>query len=316
MQIDNFFSLYATEAECKQYFKEEREAAGIICRKCKGSHHYWISSVSRWQCKKCRSAISLKCGTVMENSNLPYKKWLWAIYFMSLTKKGFFALKMQRLLRHKRYEPIWCLMHKLRISMGNRDAHYKLNDFVEMDEGFFAGIRKKNTTESLEVKPVKELDRQVKVIVAVSSTPIPAHLHKKGKPKTKPGYLKMNVVEALAKVDISYEAQKMVSKTAEVITDGKTSYRVLKEFTKKHTAIIVEDKAKVATVLPWVHIAISNAKKKILGLHHHVNNRYMQNYLNEFCFKFNRRNFGVGLFNRLVISAISGAWFSTAANSG
>ena len=38
----------------------------------------------------------------MENSNLGYKLWLWGLYFMSLTKKGFSALEMQRLLRHKR----------------------------------------------------------------------------------------------------------------------------------------------------------------------------------------------------------------------
>ena len=191
--------------------------------------------------------------------------------------------------------------------MGNRDDKYQLNGFIEMDEGFFEGHRKKNE-DTLIPKPVKQLDRQVKAIVAVSTTPVITGETKKGRPVTKPGYLKMNIVKALAKDDIAYEAKKMVDKDATVITDGKTSYRTLKDICKLHTAII-KDKTQVAKIFPWVHTAISNAKRKLLGLHHHVNDRYMQNYLNEFCYKFNRRYFGIKLFDRLVVAAISSAWY-------
>ena len=91
----------------------------------------------------------------MENSNLSYRVWLWALYFMSLTKKGFSALEMQRLVRHKRYEPIWLSMQKIRISMGHRDAKYTLDGFIEMDEGFFEGHRKKSEEDFIS-QPVKE----------------------------------------------------------------------------------------------------------------------------------------------------------------
>ena len=220
MKVDNFFARYSTEAGCKQYFKEQREGAGIVCRKCGSSYHYWIASLNRWQCKKCRHPTTLKTGTVMENSNLGYKVWLWGLYFMSLTKKGFSALEMQRLLGYKRYEPIWGMMQKIRISMGSRDEKYQLDGFIEMDEGFFEGHRKKEE-DGLITKPAKELDRQVKAIVAVSTTPVVTGEIKKGHPVTKPGYLKMNVVQSLAKNDIAYEAEKMVDKDATVITDGK-----------------------------------------------------------------------------------------------
>lgn len=43
--------------------------------------------------------------------------------------------------------------------------------------------------------------------------------------------------------------------------------------------------------LPWVHTMISNSKKMLLGVHHSVGEKYLQNYLNEFCYKLNRRNF-------------------------
>lgn len=308
MSVDDFFTSYSTEVSCKQYFKSQRESAGIVCRKCSSSSHYWIASLNRWQCKKCRHSTTLKCGTVMENSNLGYKTWLWGLYFMSLTKKGFSALEMQRLLGHKRYEPIWGMMQKIRIAMGNRDEKYLLDGFIEMDEGFFEGHRK-NEDDTLAAKRVKELDRQVKAIVAVSTKPIVTGKSKKGHPVTKPGYLKMSVVNSLSKNDITYEAAKMVDKNATVVTDGRTSYRTLKDICKVHTEIVLSDKTKVSKIFPWVHTAISNAKKKLLGLHHHVKNVYMQNYLNEFCYKFNRRYFGIKLFDRVMVAAISNAWY-------
>ena len=308
MRIDNFFTAYAEEANCKKFFKEQREAAGIVCRRCGGVTHYWIESLSRWQCKACRHSMTLKCGTVMENSNLGYRVWLWSLYFMSLTKKGFSALELQRLVSHKRYEPIWGLMQKIRMTMGHRDEKYLLDGFIEMDEGFFEGHRKK-AEEGLIVSTVKELDRQVKAIVAVSTTPVLINDHKPGRPFTKPGYLKMSVVESLSKTDIDHAAKKMVAQTATVQTDGKTAYRTLKNICQMHVPIIIADKKKVAKIFPWVHTAISNAKKKLLGLHHHVKDEYMQNYLNEFCYKFNRRHAGIKLFDRLIVAAISSPWY-------
>jgi hypothetical protein len=62
---------------------------------------------------------------------------------MSLTKKGFSALEMQKLVGHKRYEPIWLIMQKIRISMGTRDEKYSLDGIIERDEGFFEGHRKR-----------------------------------------------------------------------------------------------------------------------------------------------------------------------------
>lgn len=62
---------------------------------------------------------------------------------MSLTKKGFSALEIQRLIKHKRYEPIWLMMQKIRISIVQRDEKYQLDGYIEMDEGFFEGHRKK-----------------------------------------------------------------------------------------------------------------------------------------------------------------------------
>ena len=64
------------------------------------------------------------------------------------------------------------------------------------------------------------------------------------------------------------------------------------EFTKETTV----------NTLKWLHIAISNAKRTLLGIHHKIKGKYLQNYLNVFCYKLNRRYFGDKLFDRLLVA--------------
>ncbi len=52
--------------------------------------------------------------------------------------------------------------------------------------------------------------------------------------------------------------------------------------------------------LPWVHIIIGNLKKFLNGTYHGVSSRYLQEYLNEFCYRFNRRSWGFELPYRLL----------------
>ena len=53
---------------------------------------------------------------------------------------------------------------------------------------------------------------------------------------------------------------------------------------------------------------ISNAKRNFLGIHHSMKKEYLQNYLNEFCYKTNRR-YSNNLFDRLMIASVEDAWY-------
>ena len=57
--------------------------------------------------------------------------------------------------------------------------------------------------------------------------------------------------------------------------------------------------------LPWVHIAISNAKRQLLNSYHNIKPEFLQAYVDEFCYKFNRRYFGEALFGRLLVASVS-----------
>ena len=70
------------------------------------------------------------------------------------------------------------------------------------------------------------------------------------------------------------------------------------------------DKSKSAKLFPWVNRTISNAKKSFLGTYHNaMNDKFMQNYLDEFCYKFNRRYFGENLYERLLLATLKNTWY-------
>ena len=131
MKLTQFLKHYDTEQKCVDFFKSHREHQGISCIKCNSVSLRWISTRRCWTCNECNYRLGLRKATVMENSKLSYRNWLTCLYLMVLTKKGFSALEMQSILGHKRYEPIWLMMHKIRIQMGQRDNLYKLDGFVE-----------------------------------------------------------------------------------------------------------------------------------------------------------------------------------------
>lgn len=95
----------------------------------------------------------------MENSNLPFRTWYLAMFFMSFTKKGMSAKEMQRQLNHKRYNTIWSLMHRIRNAMGNRDNLYLLDGMVEYDEAYFVKV----TPENIKLKRGKGSQRFWKI---------------------------------------------------------------------------------------------------------------------------------------------------------
>ena len=54
-----------------------------------------------------------------------------------------------------------------------------------------------------------------------------------------------------------------------------------------------------------LHIAISNAKRLLLDVYHDITPGYLQNYLDDFCYKFIRRRFGDALFDKLMVASLA-----------
>jgi hypothetical protein len=148
MNIFSFTTHFGSEESCREHFKSERDKIGVVCKNCGHEHHYWIKSRESYECKKCRRRTSLRSGTIMQNSNLPFLVWYKTIFLLTATKKGFSSKEIQKQLGLKRYEPVWAMVHKLRKAMGKRDDLYTLEGMIEMDEGYF-------TVESTELEKSK-----------------------------------------------------------------------------------------------------------------------------------------------------------------
>ena len=301
MSLISFISEFPDEQSCKNKFKEYRDQAGVVCAKCNGTQHYWKSDKEQYECKKCKTRTTLKSGTVLHKSKLPYRYWFITMYLLTSTKKSFSAKEIQRQLGHKRYAPIWHMVHKLRKTMGTRDEEYVLAGRIELDEGYFSTEIPAEEKD----KPLKRgrgSQKKSKVIVMAESEVVESP--KPGKKPRRVGYLKMKVIDDLTTETINKCVKELASDATEVDTDDSTSYTEIKNYIPNHNSQVIP-KDKVGEILPWVHIAISNAKRQLLNTYHDIKPEYLQSYLDEFCYKFNRRYFGESLFNRLLFASVS-----------
>ena len=314
MKLLDFFKHYPDESSCKLAFKDYRERSGVICKKCGGDSHWWLTSKEQYECKKCHFRMSLKSGTVLENSKLPFQYWFVAMHLMSSTKKSLSALELQRQIGHKYYEPIWAMMHKIRRVMSQRDELYQLKNQVELDEGFYSiGFTLETdefTGKKEELKRGKGSQKKAKVLVMASFDKVaPKDFNpKKYKTASRLKYIKMKVIDDLEAETINQQTVKNIDLQARVYTDGYKSFNKLPLIIKQHCKYNMSfDKAD--KVLPWVHKAITNSKNLLKAIHHCVWHEYLQNYLDEFCYKHNRRYFGTNVFERVLIAAVTFTWF-------
>ena len=309
MNIIEFTEKFKDEKSCRMYLKAQREKEGITCKKClEITKHYWLGAVEKWQCSKCNSRTNLRAGTIMEKSKMSVYKWFLAIHLMSSIKKPFSALEMQRQLGHKFYEPVLDMVNKIRATMGNRDNRYKLKGCVEIDEGFFevVNLDKKDSLgnvieEKKKVKQGRGSDKRSVLVMVESAKVEQKSKHKKDRVM---GYVKMIVMDDLSGSGINYEVAKNIDSNATVLTDKYKGYSKIDKLVHKHESMVVPSK-KADKMLPWVHTIIANAKRQLLGVHHSVGTDNLQNHLNEFCYKLNRRNFTTDLFDRILIASVA-----------
>jgi hypothetical protein len=298
MKVIEFMQNFPDEVQCKLHFKENREKSGIVCSKCKCTKHYWLQAKWQWQCSNCSFRTGLRAGTIMHKTKISFHKFYLCMSLMSMTKKGFSAKEMQRQLSHKRYRTIWVLMHRLRDAMGQREDSYQLSGSIEMDEGYFSHA----VNEDKKLKRGKGSQRKKNVAVMAESTPLEDI--ETGKKSSHFRFAKMKVLENHSSECLNEVIKDGVQKESVIITDKSTSYEDFKNLFECHFSY-KSDKEVTKTTLRWVHITISNAKRTLLGIYHKMNSEYLQAYLDEFCYRLNRRYFGHGLFDRLVIATIS-----------
>jgi transposase-like protein len=284
MNLVEFQKKFGTEKQCREYLFERRWPKGFVCPKCGHPEYFNIQSRNRYQCKACNHQASVTAGSIMDKTRTPLVKWFMAFFLMAEDKRGISALRLMKRIGVA-YYTAWTMCHKIRHAMGTRDGHYKMNAIVEMDESFFGspteGGKHGRGTEKTAVM----------ASVSLSSG-------------GKPGFARMKVVGAVDSKAVKEFSEEVVVKGSEIRTDGLSVYKPLSRggYTVKQKKMSIKDNS---GHLHWTHIVISNAKTFINGTFHGLDAKHLQRYLDEFCYRFNRRWFPQGIFPRLVNACLA-----------
>ena len=277
----SFQRRFPNERACERYLFQQRWPEGFRCPRCRHDHAWHHASRQLYQCQRCRYQTSLTAGTIFHKTRVRLRQWFWLIFLLSHTKHGVSMRGAQQLLRIGSYKTIWMMAHKIRTAMAARDARYRLAGLTELDESYFGGKRGgKRGRGAAGKRPV---------MVAVSTTA-----------RGRPAFAKMQVVNAVDTAQARQTAHATIHAGQAVKTDGSSIYPALAQEGYVHQPMPQETPAQAHVNLPWVHTLASNAKRFLQGTHHREAPKHLQRFLDEFCYRFNRRWHDPELFARLL----------------
>ena len=95
--------------------------------------------------------------------------------------------------------------------------------------------------------------------------------------------------------------QKKVDEGSLVVSDEYPTYDGL----KKRFPNAIQRKSANGSAFVAIHQQIMNLKGWLRGIHHHCSEYHFQQYLDEFCFRANRRNMEQGIFRSLMTRIVS-----------
>ncbi len=268
---------FGTERACLEYLIEERWGCGFICPKCGHDHAHFLPSRSVQQCAGCHHQISVTAGTLFHSTNLPLTKWFWAIFWIVSDKGGISAVRLSKLLNVS-WPTARSMLRKIRTAMGHRDSLYRLSNLVEVDDALVGGKQKGKRGRGAQGK-----------------TPVLIGCENRGK---KAGFVSMTSVQSINHETVRDFSRRSLEPGSVARSDALAALNSLAD-TQQHEARVTPPE-KVDEWLPWVHVVISNLKRFLLGTYHGVSSSHLQEYLNEFCYRFNRRQWESQLPNRLL----------------
>lgn len=282
------------------HFKRQREQNGITCKKCGHDRHYWLNAKNIWQCANCRFRTTLRSGTVMQGSHLPFKKWYLAMAFMTAENQGISAKEMQRQLKHRRYDTIWSLMHRIRNAMGNRQDQFTLEGIIQFNETYLLratpdgrtlkrGKRNYAKEESKKKLQLENLQAQKERLLTLHSI------------------IKM-------KVHSPKKTQLSDWKSIQIFDE-----KLIGTSSKSSKYLSIKKHVQVETIYPHLTYlndrnskksmsVIYDAKEWICAIYYRIKVKYLSLYLDEFCYRQNQIPGSKSLFDELNNTMAESYW--------
>ncbi|MGD1213739.1 MAG: IS1595 family transposase [Terriglobales bacterium] len=286
--IQQFNEQYPTEDACLETIKERRFPGGVThCEKCGVERkHHRVSGRTAYACDRCGNHIFPLAGTIFEKTTTKLRLWFYAMYLMSSTRCGISAKQIQRE-TGVTYKTAWRMFKQIRILL-SEDVKLE-GSSIEMDEMYYGGKRKGQSG-----RPMRGDKKKSPVIGMVERST-----------ESKAGRIK-----ALATPDVTTNqvlglVREYVLPKSTVFTDEYPIYDRLGARVNEHKRI--NHSAKVY-VMGDIHTNTiegfwSLVKRGIGGVYHSVSQKYLQTYLDEYSFRYNRRDCGNLIFHDVLAKA-------------
>jgi transposase len=270
----DFNNEFPNDSACLDYIAAQRLPEGIgMCPVCKVERkHHRVGNRTAYACDHCGHHFFPLVGTIFEKSSTPLKTWFYAMYLMGSTRCGISAKQVQRE-TGVTYKTAWRMFNQIRTLLSDGDLQLE-GSTVEVDETYMGGRRKGNRG-----RPMSGDKKKVPVvgIVQRNGRVIAKHV-KNVTAKTLVGLIRKHVVPGSVVYTDEYNAYNTVAK-------GK---RYIHRRIKHSAGIYVRGDIHTNTVEGlW-----SLIKRGIGGVYHSVSPDNLQSYLDEYCFRYNRRHDG------------------------
>jgi transposase len=286
LTVQTFLEQFPNDEACLEYLKEKRYPGGVTyCAKCEQDRkHHRVTGRPAYACDYCGSMISPMAGTIFEHSSTSLKLWFYAMYLMGSTRCGISAKQIQRE-TGVTYKTAWRMFKQIRSLLSEGDMQLE-GSTVEMDEMYYGGTSKGHSG-----RPMRG-DKQKTPVIGIME-----RSSKRG----------VGRVKALATPDVTSErvlgiVHEHVLPKSTVFTDEYVIYDRLGARVKEHKRINHSSKV---YVVGDVHTNTiegfwSLVKRGIGGVYHSVSQKYLQSYLNEYSFRYNRRDQGNLIFTSIL----------------
>ena len=280
--LRQFRQKFSANIACWEYLAESRWPDGFVCPKCCAKAAWLILEPFGYECRNCGRRTSPGAGTIMHRSHMPIQEWFWAAYLVATHTPGMSAKQIQRQIGCS-YKTAWFMLHRLRRAMVN-DSRSRLKGCLETDETIIGGPVKNKRGRGVISHPNKTL-----VFGVVEVIP---YIDKQGVHREMAGRVRLEKAEHADEKSIQEFLGRNAEKGSVVRTDGWRGY--------SKTALA--DYHHESSPYPALHIhrVFGNLKTWLNGTHHGVEAKYLQAYLDEFGFRYNRRNTPMAAFQTLL----------------
>ena len=266
----DFETMFPDDASCLEWLRQYLYPNGIYCKLCKKvTLHHRVASRPSYSCDYCGHHVHPTAGTIFHKSPTSLKTWFHAIYLMASTRCGISAKQIERE-TGVTYKTAWRMFNKIRTLL--QDDGQPLSGQVEMDETYMGGKRKSGTGRPMRGDKTK--------------TPVLGIVERRGRAKA----FTIDSVDAKTLVGMATEH---ILPASTVYTDELPAYNTVSKG-RRYEHRRINHSAKVYVVgdihTNSVEGFWSLIKRGIGGVYHQVSQKFLQNYLDEYSFRYNHRH--------------------------